>query len=156
MTETMTIAPVQKTVHVACSPERAFEVFTRQIGSWWPLGEYALHPGEVREVVWEQREGGEVYEISTGSEKSHWATVTAWSPPAGFTIAWHVNPDAETEVEVRFTPDGDGTRVDLEHRCWERLGAAAAESRESYNGGWNEVLGRYAAQAGLRGGQASA
>ena len=25
-----------------------------------------------------------------------------------------------TEVEVRFTPDGDGTRVDLEHRNWER------------------------------------
>lgn len=150
MTETVTIAPVQKAVHVACSPERAFEVFTRQIGSWWPLGEYALHPGEVREVVWEPREGGEVYEISTAGEKSHWATVTAWSPPAGFTIAWHVNPDAEapTEVEVRFAPDGGGTRVELEHRGWERLGAAAADSRESYNGGWNEVLARYASALG--------
>jgi uncharacterized protein YndB with AHSA1/START domain len=61
-----------------------------------------------------------------------------------------VNPDAEaaTEVEVRFTPDGAGTRVELEHRGWERLGATAAESREGYNGGWNEVLARYATSLG--------
>ena len=92
--------------------ERAFEVFTREIGSWWPLDQLALHPGEVREVIWEEREGGEVYEISTDGERSHWATVLAWEPPAGFTIAWKVDPDAvaETEVEVRFTPDGDGTQ----------------------------------------------
>ena len=69
MTETMTIAPVLKSVHVACTPERAFETFTRGIGSWWPLETHALHPGEVREVVWEEREGGEVYEISTAGEQ---------------------------------------------------------------------------------------
>jgi hypothetical protein len=65
MTETMTIAPVVKTVHVACGPDRAFEAFTREIGSWWPLETHALHPGKVREVVWEERAGGEIYEMST-------------------------------------------------------------------------------------------
>ena len=70
-----------KSVHVACSPDRAFEAFTREIGSWWPLETHALHPGEVREVVWEEREGGEIYEISTEGEKAHWATVRSWSPP---------------------------------------------------------------------------
>ena len=152
MTETMTIAPVQKTVHVACTPERAFETFTRQLGSWWPLETHALHPGAVREVVWEERDGGEVYEISTGGEKSHWATVVAWSPPTGLTIAWQVDPTAEavTEVEVRFTAEGDGTRVDLEHRGWERLGALGAEARASYGSenGWEMVIGRYAAWLG--------
>ena len=49
---------------------------------------------------------------------------------------------ATTEVEVRFTPEGDGTRVELEHR---RLGAArsdgAAEARGSYGSenGWEMV-----------------
>jgi uncharacterized protein YndB with AHSA1/START domain len=150
MTETMTIAPVVKTVHVACAPERAFEVFTREVGSWWPLETHALHPRAVREVVWEEREGGEVYEISTGGERSHWATVLAWSPPTGLTIAWKVDPEAEgtTEVEVRFTPEDGGTRVDLEHRHWERLGAAGAETRASYGSedGWEMVIGRYAAK----------
>lgn len=148
----MTIAPVQKSVFVACPPETAFEVFTRSLGSWWPLETHALHPGEVREVVWEEREGGEVYEISTGGEKSHWATVVAWSPPTGLTIAWKVDPKAAdtTEVEVRFTPEGGGTRVDLEHRGWERLGAAGAEKRASYGSekGWNMVMERYATSLG--------
>ena len=68
-----------------------------------------------------------------------------WEPPAGFTIAWKVDPDAvaATEVEVRFTPEGDGTQVVLEHRHWDRLGAGAAETRGNYDGGWEMVLGRY-------------
>jgi uncharacterized protein YndB with AHSA1/START domain len=152
MTETMTIAPVVKSVHVRCSPDRAFETFTREIRSWWPLDTHALHPGQVREVVWEEREGGEVYEISTEGEKSHWATVVAWSPPTGLTLAWQVDPSAEapTEVQVRFTPDEGGTRVDLEHRHWERLGAVGAETRASYGSekGWAMVLDRYAEELG--------
>ena len=66
-----------------CDVERAFEAFTREIGSWWPLDQLALHPGKVREVICEEQEGGEVYEISTDGERSHWATVLAWAPPAG-------------------------------------------------------------------------
>jgi uncharacterized protein YndB with AHSA1/START domain len=154
MTETVAIAPVQKSVFVACTPATAFELFTRQIGSWWPLETHALHPGEVREVVWEEREGGEVYEISTGGEKARWATVLTWSPPSRLTIAWQVDPtaDASTEVEVRFTPEGEGTRVDLEHRGWERLGAVGAEARESYGSenGWTMVVERYVAAASPR------
>ena len=145
MSETMTVAPVVKSVHVKCGVANAFEVFTRGIGSWWPLDQLALAPGEVKEVVWEEREGGEVYEISRSGERSHWATVLEWEPPAGFTIAWKVDPDAlaATEVEVRFAPDRDGTQVVLEHRHWDRLGAGAAETRNGYDGGWETVLGRY-------------
>ena len=92
MTETATIAPVVKSVHVACSPEHAFRVFTHDIGLWWPLETHAIHAGSVRDVVWEEHEGGEVYEVSTGGERAHWATVLAWAPPSSSTIAWHVNP----------------------------------------------------------------
>jgi hypothetical protein len=48
---------------------------------------------------------------------------------------------------VRFVPDGDGSRVELEHRGWERLGEAAAEAREGYDTGWDTVLGLYASAA---------
>ena len=148
MTETVVISPVVKSLHVACTPEHAFEVFTRGIGSWWPLETHALHPGEVGEVVWEEHEGGEVYEVSTGGERAHWATVLAWAPPTGLTIAWKVDPDAPaaTEVEVRFAAEAGGTRVELEHRHWERLGATAATTRAGYggDGGWEMVLDRFA------------
>ena len=83
MTETAVIAPIVKSVHVACSPEHAFEVFTREIGSWWPLETHALHPGEVREVVWEERVGGEVYEVSVDGKRAHWATVLEWAAADG-------------------------------------------------------------------------
>lgn len=137
MNETVTVEPVTKSVFVACEVEHAFRVFTGEFGSWWPLDTHARNPGAVHEVVWEQREGGEVYEISTVGEKAHWATVLAWDPPVRTVIAWHVSPDAPavTEIEVRFSPEGDGTRVDLEHRGWERLGEQGTVTRGSYDGG---------------------
>ncbi len=145
MTKTTTVAPVVKSVHVNCDQERAFEVFTRELGSWWPLETHAVRSGEVREVTWEEREGGQVYETSSGGARAHWATVLSWDPPRGFTIAWQVNPEAAapTEVEVRFAAEAGGTRVVLEHRNWDRLGETAGEARDSYDGGWETVLGRF-------------
>jgi hypothetical protein len=67
-------------------------------------------------------------------------------------LAWKVNPEApaETEVEVRFTAEAERrTRVDVEHRNWELLGAErGAEARASYDEGWLPVLELYRAAAG--------
>lgn len=139
---TGTITPVTCTIHVRCDAETAFRVFTREIATWWPLASHAIHPGAVREIVWEERLGGEVYEVSTAGERAHWADVTGWDPPRGLALAWKVNPEAlaATDVEVTFTPEEGGTRVDLVHVGWERLGDAGVEAHESYGGGWPVVL----------------
>jgi hypothetical protein len=42
---------------------------------------------------------------------------------------------------VRFAPEGEGTRVELEHRGWEKSGAG---ERSSYDGGWEYVLRKFA------------
>jgi len=49
-------------------------------------------------------------------------------------------------VEVRFTAEAAGrTRVELEHRNFERLGAAAGEKmRKDVDGGWPAILDLYA------------
>jgi uncharacterized protein YndB with AHSA1/START domain len=147
MSSTTVLTPVTKAVHVDCAVDRAFTVFTREIASWWPTETHSLHPGQVEQVVWEEREGGAVYEIATGGERSQWATVLRWEPPHRLVIAWQVNPERlGTEVEVRFVPDGDGTRVELEHRGWEHL-ADGASMRANYDSGWDEVLGRLPAVA---------
>lgn len=137
---------VRKTVTVAASLEQAFEVFTERIAAWWPVETHSIGGDRVEAVVMEGREGGRVYEVIEGGEEAYWATVTAWEPPRRVALSWKVNPRAAapTEIEVRFTPEGDGTRVDLEHRGFERLGEEATEASESYGGGWDLVLGRYA------------
>ena len=84
-----------------------------------------------------------MYEVSSSGEKGHWATVVDWDPPTRLVLAWNIlerEGDA-TEVEVRFVPEGDGTRVELEHRGWERVAADAEPKRANYDSGWNVVLG---------------
>jgi hypothetical protein len=51
-------------------------------------------------------------------------------------------------VEVSFRTEGDGTRVDLEHRYWERLGGVGMEMRSAYESGWDPVLAGYVAVIG--------
>ncbi len=42
MTTETTIAPVHKTLAVACAVEHAFATFTERIGDWWPLPNRSL------------------------------------------------------------------------------------------------------------------
>ena len=137
---TMTIEPVRRSVGVDCGVEEAFRVFTREIGSWWPTESHAIEPGKVTQVVFEERVGGRVYEIA-GEGAHEWAVVRAWEPPNRLVLEWKVNPDRPaTEIEVTFTPyeDGNGTRVELEHRGWDDR-----DLRDGYDTGWDLVLGRY-------------
>jgi uncharacterized protein YndB with AHSA1/START domain len=69
--------------------------------------------------------------------------VTAWQPPARLAYRWYLGRDraGATEVEIRFvTQDTGTTRVEIEHRGWERLGAAAAQWRDRSQGGWASLL----------------
>ena len=149
MTEVATIAPVRKTLTVACTPERAFAVFTTEVASWWPTQRFSIHEDKVEDVVLEPREGGEMYELAEGGKREHWARVTAWEPPKRLVLAWKVNPetDAPTEIEVTFTPEGEGTRVELEHRAWEQAGASASTMRDNYDSGWDLVLAPFVEKA---------
>jgi uncharacterized protein YndB with AHSA1/START domain len=144
MSEATMLEPIVKTVTVDCAVERAFEVFTRELESWWPTETHSLHPGEVERVTWEEAVGGAVVETARNGEQATWATVLAWEPPHRLVISWQVNPERlGTEVEVRFSEAGGKTRVELEHRGWENLRVEGAEMRASYDGGWDEVIGRY-------------
>jgi uncharacterized protein YndB with AHSA1/START domain len=144
MSDAVVIEVVRKTVTVDCAVEEAFRVFTAEALSWWPVESHSIHE-TVSEIVFEPEAGGEVYELSTSGEKGHWATVLEWDPPSRLVLAWNVMQAeaSPTEVEVRFLPEGDATRVELEHRGWERLAENAEAKRSSYDTGWNHVLGRY-------------
>ena len=91
-----------------------------------------------------------LYERMSDGQEATWGEVLVWDAPSRIVLTWHPgDEDASraTEIEVRFTPEGDGTRVDLEHRGWERLGEQAAEAQAGYDGGWEAVLATYAEAA---------
>jgi uncharacterized protein YndB with AHSA1/START domain len=149
------IEPINASVTVHRTPEDAFRVFTREMGSWWPLQALSIaedtHGGDVKAetVVFEEREGGRVLERMSDGSEATWATILAWDPPRRLVLAWKPNltDNPPTELEVTFTVDGDGTRIDLEHRGWERLGALAEEARAGYGENWNGVLALFAGAA---------
>jgi uncharacterized protein YndB with AHSA1/START domain len=146
---TTALPAVQKSVIVNAPVERAFEVFTDGLATWWPLGTHSLGKDQIDHMVFEHHAGGRVYEILKDGSEREWADVLAYDRLSSFTLAWRPYELAEegpaTELEVRFIADGDQTRVELEHRGWERLGDEAAESQQSYDSGWDFVLGQYVA-----------
>ena len=145
MSDALVIEAVRKTVTVDCAVEEAFRVFTADAKSWWPIEAHSIAGDGVAEIVFEEREGGRVFEVATSGEAAHWATVIAWEPPERLVLAWNVlERDAvPTEVEVRFLREGDRTRVELEHRGWEAAGEDAEARRSNYDAGWERVLGFY-------------
>ena len=145
MSDALVIEVIRKTVTVDCAVEEAFRVFTTDALKWWPTEGHSIHQ-QLSEIVFEPRVGGEVYEVSESGERGHWATVLEWEPPHRIVLAWNIlkREGDLTEVEVRFSPEDDGTKVELEHRGWERVAEAGAEKRGSYDTGWDVVLGKYA------------
>lgn len=141
MSATEALAAIEKTITVDASLETAFETFTRGMGDWWPGEPHTVFENRVA-VVFDERVGGRVYERAADGREADWADVIAWEPPQRFVLRWRVNPRrGPTEIEVRFTPDGERTRVDLEHRGWDEAGDV--EGRANYDGGWDKVLGGY-------------
>jgi uncharacterized protein YndB with AHSA1/START domain len=141
---------VEKSVRVAVPPERAFEVFTDEIATWWPLRTHAVDTEQSETVVMESRVGGRLFERTGSGEEHVWGTLTTWDPPHRIAYSWHPGRGDETaqEVEVTFAADGDGTRVDVRHYGWEKLGDRMDETVASYDEGWDAVIGRYAEAAG--------
>jgi uncharacterized protein YndB with AHSA1/START domain len=141
------LEPIRHSIVVAAPPARAFEIFTGQIDSWWPLAVHSIGQNEVTGCLVEGRTGGGISETHGDGSIHTWGTVTDWHPPERVVFSWHPGREADTaqEIELRFTEVSDGTLVELEHRGWESLGDRAAETREAYQSGWPAVLSRYQA-----------
>ena len=154
MTITIKIAPVRKTIRVNVGQACAFEVFTSGLGRWWPLN-MGIGKLPMKSAMMETRLGGRWYELAEDGTQADVGKIIAWEPPQRFVITWDINgqwkPDTTvgSEVEVRFIPDGaNATRVELEHRKFEQMGADAGESmRKSVDGGWPGLLERFKREA---------
>jgi len=152
MTIVISPAPVRRSVRVKATPQRAFDAFTTGMGKWWPK-EHSLNKNSPQQdVIIEPRIGGRWYERRQDGSTCEWGRVLIWERPHRVVLAWQINgdwtydSDFETEVEVRFVADGNGTRVELEHRNLERFGDKAEQVRAAFDSpeGWNGGLQLFA------------
>jgi uncharacterized protein YndB with AHSA1/START domain len=152
-----TDSPVRKTITVNASPEQAFRVFTEGFDTWWPRS-HSIGGHPMKHAIIETKPGGRCYQQSMDGRECDWGRVILWDPPRRFVLAWQLNEKWEfdsditkaSEVEVHFTPLPDGsTRVDLEHRRFDRHGAGGPVVREAVDSpqGWGDLLQMYAAVA---------
>jgi uncharacterized protein YndB with AHSA1/START domain len=155
MNRTISIAPVRKSVLVQATPESAFDVFTARIDRWWPKT-HGIGAAPIKESIIEPFVGGRWYTRCADGSEVVVGHVRVWQPGVQLVVTWEVSaawkPDARvafaSEVDVRFAPDAaGGTRVELEHRNFERMGNAEGEAmRNAVDNGWPGLLNLYVAE----------
>jgi uncharacterized protein YndB with AHSA1/START domain len=150
-------APVHTSVVVEVPQERAFEVFTSDMASWWPADKHILQ-GELAEMEFEPRAGGRIIDRGVDGTECAWARVLAYEPPDRIVFSWDItlswqietDPEKASEVEVRFVAESETrTRVELEHRHLERHGDGWESMRDAVGSpnGWGDGLRSFAAYA---------
>ncbi len=143
------LAPLRLSYAIDCAPEHAFAVWTERFADWWPRSHSASGDPDTS-VALEPRHGGRIYERTPTGEEIDWGEVTVWDPPHRLSYLWHIRRDRAdaTDVDLRFVDNGDGTtRLDIEHRGWERLGADGPAWRDANTGGWSALIPSFIAAA---------
>jgi uncharacterized protein YndB with AHSA1/START domain len=148
---------VKKSIIVNATVGHAFEVFSAAFDSWWPRSHH-IGKSPMEKAIIEMRVGGRCYTTQVDGTDCDWGRILEWDPPHRFVLAWQIThewgyqPDLSksSEVEIRFTAEpGGGTRVDLEHRHFERMGPEGDTMRAGVGGpgGWSSLMEMFKAQA---------
>jgi len=156
MTTESSAPPVRQSVTVRATPAAAFAIFTDDFDSWWPRSHH-IGRSPMKKAFVEGRAGGRCYTLQEDGTECDWGTVLVWEPPRRLVLAWQIGagwqyePDLakSSEVEVQFSALADGrTRVDLEHRGFERMGPAGDAMRSAVDSpnGWTGTLALYVAR----------
>jgi uncharacterized protein YndB with AHSA1/START domain len=154
MTTPAEATSIRHEIVVEAPIERAFSVFTKDLGSFKPP-EHNLLGVEIAETVFELRVGGHVYDRGVDGSECRWARVLVYEPPNRVVISWDISPrwqietdpEKTSDVEVRFIAETpERTRVELEHRNLDRHGDGWEAVREGVDseGGWPTYLRRFA------------
>ena len=113
-------------IRVTATPQRAFDVFTGDIGLWWrPNGLFEFTRGKAGSIAFESGPDGRLTETYDDGSAFEIGRVTAWEPPHRLALTWRqasFSDDQMTEVEVRFEALGEGeTRVTVRHSGWDSV-----------------------------------
>lgn len=114
-------------LRVRATRERAFAVFTSEIGAWWrPDPLFAFTPREPGVMAFEAGQGGRLIETRANGKVFEIGRIRVWDPPRRLEFGWRqatFPPDQETEVAVAFEAVGDETRITVTHTGWDGVPA---------------------------------
>jgi hypothetical protein len=149
LVQSVKIEPLRKQLKVSLPVEKAFELFTAGIGTWWPMATHSVGEEQAETCFFEGWVGGRIVEVLKDGSQSEWGKVIAWEPFRRVSFHWYPGrtPNTAQEVTVTFSEIPNGTLVELVHIGWETLGDDALAGRNSYDTGWDYVLAKYIIQA---------
>jgi uncharacterized protein YndB with AHSA1/START domain len=145
MADLLDSTTVATAVDVNASTERAFDLFTERIGSWWDADKHILE-APLASMEFEPFVGGHIIDRGTDGSECRWARILAYDPPRRVVFSWDINvqwqietdPSRCSEVEITFTAVENGlTRVQLTHRHLDRHGPGWESMRDAVAGGWS-------------------
>jgi uncharacterized protein YndB with AHSA1/START domain len=109
-------------VRVSVPPEKAFDLFTQDIGLWWrPDPLFQITPRGDGELAFEGGEGGRLVSRLKSGKVYEIGRVSGWRRGERLAFDWRqatFGPDLSTRVEVTFEPAGEETRVTVRHYGW--------------------------------------
>ena len=137
---------VHKSITVSRPPDVAFKIYVEEMTQWWPLDKYSFLGPDATLTI-EPRAGGRFVETAPDGREWVIGEILHYEPGARLTHTWtHQEGKGVTEIDVRFTADGNGTRIDVAHSGFEKL-ADPEQLSAGYDTGWDEVLAGFVAYA---------
>jgi hypothetical protein len=140
---------VRHEVVVGLEPDRAFALFTGQVGAWWPMNTLSVH-GSAGRVAFEGDAANpgappsRLVEHHPDRPREVWAEVIDWAPPRRLRLSWHPGTPADEATDLLFVfgAEGSMTRIALEQTGWEG-GPDPEDAVAMYEERWPQVLGRF-------------
>ena len=84
---------VRKAIRVEAPREVAWQTFTEQMRTWWPLAVYKIGKANAVDAVIEPHVGGRWYERGDDDSTCDWGRVLVWEPPSRLVLSWDINAD---------------------------------------------------------------
>ncbi len=146
-------------LRIAAPPEAVFDAFVDDIALWWrPNPLFSFTPRSPGVMAFED---GRLVERLASGKVFEVGQVRVWERGARLVFGWRqasFAADQDTEVEVRFEPVEEGTRVTVEHRGWDSVPTASVARHgfpdavflQRHGQWWRGLLAGLAEQANSR------
>jgi uncharacterized protein YndB with AHSA1/START domain len=135
---------VEHSVIIAASPERVWNAWINDMSLWW-VKPYYNDAERATGHLLEPKLGGRYIE-KWGEDGAGFliGTVVEWLPPLRLAHTWLETGHGglQTLVRLELAQDGACTRLTFTHSGFEQLPEGAKE-REQYQGGWEDLIGRF-------------
>lgn len=133
---------IEKSAWLACSPERAFDLWVREISLWWPADR--RHTGEADSTITIEPTG-RFFERARDGREVELGRVLAWDRPRRIEFDFYPGTDPEhpTRAVLTFEPEAEGTRVTVVHRPTDASRDLWDKRADRFIASWDRVFAEF-------------